>query len=456
MIQFGQQFSHPRLPGQVFVPAEQHLTEQMVDHLLRRHRQSAALADVRPGRQEITAEQRQAVGFGPRPSVSFHERLLGIDPQRFGVDHGAVHVPEHRGRQLSSHVLHGRMRDRDSHDPMRNATAQDATTEASAGAVRALVEQLRSTTAIQVHDDPATRALYTMDASNHRRVPGAVAVVRAPGEVVDALQAAHELGVDVVARGGGTSLAGNACGGGLMLDLTELDRIVEVDPATRTARVQPGVILDDLRAAAAPHGLTFGPDPSTHSRCTLGGMIGNNSCGSHSVAWGTTADNVEELDVVLSDGTCLTVGAAPGPELDRRAALPGRAGQIHAALRDLVNGDLAVIRRELGRIPRQVSGYGLDRLLPENGHHVARALVGSEGTCAVVLGATVRLVEVPAARVLLVLGFPDDVAAADAVPAVLPHHPLTVEGMDERLVAIRDAKRGGRGRRPELPKGGAW
>ncbi len=339
---------------------------------------------------------------------------------------------------------------------MRNATAQDATTEASAGAVRALVEQLRSTTAIQVHDDPATRALYTMDASNHRRVPGAVAVVRAPGEVVDALQAAHELGVDVVARGGGTSLAGNACGGGLMLDLTELDRIVEVDPATRTARVQPGVILDDLRAAAAPHGLTFGPDPSTHSRCTLGGMIGNNSCGSHSVAWGTTADNVEELDVVLSDGTCLTVGAAPGPELDRRAALPGRAGQIHAALRDLVNGDLAVIRRELGRIPRQVSGYGLDRLLPENGHHVARALVGSEGTCAVVLGATVRLVEVPAARVLLVLGFPDDVAAADAVPAVLPHHPLTVEGMDERLVAIRDAKRGGRGRRPELPKGGAW
>ncbi|HWM04714.1 MAG TPA: FAD-binding oxidoreductase, partial [Actinophytocola sp.] len=293
-----------------------------------------------------------------------------------------------------------------------------------------------------------------MDASNHRQVPVGVVVAESADDAVAAVRAANEFDVPLVPRGGGTSLAGNATGGGLVLDLSKLDRIHAVDPATRTARVEPGVILDDLRAAAAPHGLTFGPDPSTHSRCTLGGMIGNNSCGAHSVAWGTTLDNVEELDVLLYDGTRLTVGPLTAEELAERAAGPGRVGEIHAALRDLADANLAVLRKELGRLGRQVSGYPLHQLLPEHGRNLAKALVGTEGTCVVVLGATVRLAPVPKTRALLVLGFADDVAAADAVPAILPHGPLTVESMDERILALRDARSADT--RPDLPAGGGW
>ncbi|HEY0450462.1 FAD-binding and (Fe-S)-binding domain-containing protein [Actinophytocola sp.] len=293
-----------------------------------------------------------------------------------------------------------------------------------------------------------------MDASNYRQVPLAVVVADSAEDAVAAVRAAREFDVPIVPRGGGTSLAGNATGGGLVLDLSRLNKIHAIDPGTRTARIEPGVILDDLRAAAAEHGLTFGPDPSTHSRCTLGGMIGNNSCGAHSVAWGTTLENVEELDVLLYDGTRLTVGPATAEELDRRAALPGREGEIHTALRDLAGANLAVLRTELGKLGRQVSGYPLHQLLPENGRDLAKALVGTEGTCVVVLGATVRLAPVPATRVLLVLGFPDDIAAADAVPAILPHGPLTVESMDERILALRDARSADH--RPDLPEGGGW
>jgi FAD/FMN-containing dehydrogenase/Fe-S oxidoreductase len=301
-----------------------------------------------------------------------------------------------------------------------------------------LQRRLVETVSGDVRFDAGTRALFTMDASNYRQVPIAVVRPSSVDDVVAAVAAAREFDTPVVPRGGGTSLAGNSTGGGLVLDLTRLNRI-EIDPTTRTAYVEPGVVLDDLKAAAAPHGLTFGPDPSTHSRCTLGGMIGNNSCGSHSVAWGTTLDNVVSLDVLRYDGERMTVG--------RDADLPPE-------LCSLVDENLAVLRTELGRFGRQVSGYPLHQLLPENGRDLAKALVGTEGTCVTVLGARVRLVELPAERVLLVLGFADDVAAADAVPAILPHHPLTVESMDERIVALRAL------RNPEpppaLPAGGAW
>ncbi len=319
-----------------------------------------------------------------------------------------------------------------------------------AGLERRLAEAVSG----RVGFDAGTRALYTMDASNYRRVPLAVVVAEDVDDVVAAVGVAREFGVPIVPRGGGTSLAGNATGGGLVLDLSKLNTIHAIDPERRTARVEPGVILDDLRAAAAAHGLTFGPDPSTHRRCTLGGMIGNNSCGSHSVAWGTTLDNVVELDVLLYDGTRLTVGSTTPAELDRLAALPGRVGEIHTALRGLTGGNLAPLRTELGRFGRQVSGYPLHQLLPEHGHDLAKALVGTEGTCVTVLGATVRLVPVPRTRALLVLGFPDDVAAADAVPTILPHGPLTVESMDERILALRDSRSADR--RPTLPDGGAW
>ncbi len=315
--------------------------------------------------------------------------------------------------------------------------------------------RLRASVAGDVNFDAATRALYTMDASNSRQVPIGVVAPRAADDTAAAIAVAHEFDVPVVPRGGGTSLAGNAVGNGLVLDTSRyLKQIVDIDPQRRTARVQPGVILDDLRAAAAPHGLTFGPDPSTHSRCTLGGMIGNNSCGSHSVAWGTTADNLDELTVLDYSGEHFAVGGMSREQLAVAITQPGRFGRLYTQLSELVSGNLATVRQEFGRLSRQVSGYPLQWLLLENGHHLPRALAGTEGTCATVLDATVRLVELPAARVLLVLGFADDIAAADAVPAILPHRPLTVESMDERLVEL-SLRRNNRAR-PSLPDGGTW
>ena len=319
-----------------------------------------------------------------------------------------------------------------------------------------LVRLLRSSVAGPVSVDAGTRALYTTDASNYRHVPMAVVLPRTLDDVVAAVAACREVGAALVSRGGGTSMAGQACGDGVVLDTSRyLTRITEIDPERRLARAEPGVILDDLRAAAMPHGLTFGPDPSSHNRCTLGGMIGNNACGSHSVAWGTTADNVDALDVLRYDGTRLDVGGASPPEVTRLIEAGGRGGELYAQLRALTEDNVALIRRRMPAFPRRVSGYSLDRLLPEHGFQVARALVGSEGTCAVVLGATVRLVPRPVARVLLVLGFPDAFAAADMVPAILPHQPLTVEGVNDQLVdslpgAVRGSPRG------MLPGGHAW
>jgi FAD/FMN-containing dehydrogenase/Fe-S oxidoreductase len=298
--------------------------------------------------------------------------------------------------------------------------------------------------------DPGTRALYTSDASNYRRVPLAVVVPRTVDDCVAAVRVCADHGVPVVPRGGGTSIAGNAIGTGVVIDTSRHLRAVErIDPVARTATVQPGVILDDLREATAEYGLTFAPDPSTHSRCTIGGMVGNNACGSHSVAWGTTADNIVSLDVLLSDGTRMTVGSGDVAPEERR----GRAGEVHAALDRLVDTYRSELRTAMPDFRRRVSGYGLDRLLPEKGRHVAAALVGTEGTCVFVLGATVRLVETPPARVLTVLGYPDAPAAADAVPSLLAHRPLTVEGINHRMVAALDDHGGPR---VPLPEGGAW
>jgi len=300
-----------------------------------------------------------------------------------------------------------------------------------------LEQALRGAVRGDVSFDAASRALMTMDASNYRRVPTGVVAPRDADDVAAALAVCREHGVPVVARGAGTSIAGQATGLGVVLDFTRhMRRIVSLDPEQRTAVVQPGVILDELRTAAGAHGLTFGPDPSTHSRCTLGGMIGNNSCGSHSVAWGTTADNVHALDVLTYGGE--RVRAAQG--LD---ALPAR---LRDGMRSLAGDHLALLRTGFPELPRRISGYALDELLPEKNADVARALTGSEGTLGVLTEATVRLVEAPAARALAVLGYPDESAAAEAAHTLLPYGPLTVEGMAADLVA------GASG----LPKGGAW
>ncbi|OII67663.1 FAD-binding and (Fe-S)-binding domain-containing protein [Streptomyces sp. CC77] len=300
-----------------------------------------------------------------------------------------------------------------------------------------LARDLRRAVRGDVDFGAAARALTTMDASNYRRVPVGVVAPRDGDDVAAALQVCRAHEVPVTARGGGTSTAGQATGRGVVLDFTRHMRgLLDLDPAARTATVQPGLVLDRLREAARPHGLTFGPDPSTHSRCTLGGMIGNNACGAHSVAWGTTADNVHELSVLTYDGDSHRLGR------DGRGAPPG--------LTDLVHRHLALIRTGFPPgLPRRISGYALDALLPERGTDVARAFCGSEGTLAVLTEATVRLVEAPPARALAVLGYADESAAAEAAAGLLPLAPLTVEGMAEDLVRDPAA-------RARLPRGAAW
>lgn len=300
--------------------------------------------------------------------------------------------------------------------------------------VEALRRDLVRVTRGSVDFSAGARALVTMDASNYRRVPVGVVAPRDAQDVAEVLGVCREGGVPVVARGGGTSIAGQATGTGVVLDLTRyMNRLVDLDPVTRTARVQPGIVLDTLRTAAAPHGLTFGPDPSTHARCTLGGMIGNNACGAHSVAWGTTADNVHALDVLTADGTPYRLGK-------------GWEGGAPAGLRALVEGNLALLRTGYPELPRRISGYALDALLPEHGTDLARAFCGSEGTLGVLTEASVRLVEAPRARALAVLGYADESAAAEAAPGLLPHGPLTVEGMAADLVPDPSG----------LPRGAAW
>ncbi|MFB7518066.1 FAD-binding and (Fe-S)-binding domain-containing protein [Streptomyces sp. NPDC056144] len=299
-----------------------------------------------------------------------------------------------------------------------------------------LASELRKSVRGEVDFSVAARALTTMDASNYRRVPVGTVAPRDADDVAAVLAVCRAHGtVPVVARGGGTSIGGQATGTGVVLDLTRhMAGIVSLDPEARTAVVRPGLVLDRLREAARPYGLTFGPDPSTHGRCTLGGMIGNNACGAHSVAWGTTADNVRSLDVVSYQGERLTLGR------DGQGAPPG--------LLDLVHRNLGVLRTGYpAGLPRRISGYALDALLPERGVDVARSFCGSEGTLGVVTEATVRLVPLPAEPVLVVLGYADESAAADAAAGLLPYGPLTVEGMAADLV-----RRGGEG----LPRGGAW
>jgi len=297
----------------------------------------------------------------------------------------------------------------------------------------------------EVQDGASWRAAYATDASNYRHVPTCVVFPRDAEDVAAVLRVCRETGVPVTHRGAGTSVGGQACGDGVVLDFSRhMNRILDIDPQARTARVQPGVVLDALRAAAAPHGLTFGPDPSTHARCTLGGMIGNNACGAHSVAWGTTADNVVALEVLLTDGTRLEVTDTAD------------AGPLTERLHDFTRRHLATLRTGFPQFGRRVSGYALDALLPERGRQLARALVGTEGTCVTLLSATVRLVEAPAARVLVVLGYPDAFVAADAAPTLLPHGPLTVESVDVTLVAAHRAAKGPSPVTDRLPEGGAW
>ncbi|MFI5844711.1 FAD-binding and (Fe-S)-binding domain-containing protein [Catenuloplanes sp. NPDC051500] len=303
---------------------------------------------------------------------------------------------------------------------------------------------------LEVRSDPGTRGMYASDASLYRIPPLAVVRPRHVDEVAATLAVARESGVPVTSRGAGTSVAGNAVGRGIVLDFSRhLNRVLSVDPEARTAVVEPGTVHAVLQKAATPHGVRFGPDPSTHPRCTIGGMIGNNACGSRSLAYGRTSDNVAGLSLLSVDGRAFSTGYHSGGE----AFVTGADGLI-GDLRAVLGRHLATARTEFDRFGRQVSGYAVHHLLPER-FDLTKALVGSEGTLAVITQATVKLVVDAPVRVVVVLGFPDIVAAGEASPSVVAHGPTSCEGLDSRLLDVLRARRGPDAV-PPLPRGRAW
>jgi FAD/FMN-containing dehydrogenase/Fe-S oxidoreductase len=377
-------------------------------------------------------------------------------------------------------------------EPRSGAASNSLSTNDSASLTEALRSQIAGKITGDVRFDRGSRALYATDGSNYRQVPIGVVLPRDVDDVLATIATCREFGAPLLCRGAGTSLAGQCCNVAVILDFSRyMSKILEIDPARRLARVQPGVVLDRLRDAAEKHHLTFAPDPATHGRCTLGGMIGNNSCGVHSVMAGKTDDNIEELDIVTYDGIRLRVGKnliepcgdsrprlSGGPEDSRRSGhvrtdvgqdaflrpggpgSPGRTNdrinQLHSSLQQIANDYTALIRNKFPNIPRRVSGYNLNHLLPENGFHIARSLVGSEGTCVTVLEATCRLVESPPHRVLLVVAYPDIYQCADHVPEIMEHKPIGLEGFDDLLVYYTRKKGINSEGLALLPEGGGW
>lgn len=321
-----------------------------------------------------------------------------------------------------------------------------------------LERTLRETVDGEIRFGKADRALYATDSSNYRQVPIGVVVPRTTEAVVATVAACRKFGAPIVSRGGGTSLAGQCCNVAVVMDHSKyLNKILEIDPERRLARVQPGCVLDTLRERAIKeHGLTFGPDPSTHAWCTLGGMIGNNSCGVHSVMTGRTSDCTLGLEILTYDGLRLRVGPTSDEALAELCARKGRVGEIYCGLRDLRDRAAELVRARYPKIPRRVSGYNLDELLPEKGFNVASALVGTEGTCVVVLEATLRLIEWPAKRTIVVLGYPDIFSAGDHVPQIMEHKPIGLEGIDEKLINHMKERHLHLKETQVLPKGKGW
>lgn len=326
-----------------------------------------------------------------------------------------------------------------------------------------LARELQEAITGEVRFDAGSKALYSTDSSNYRQIPIGVVVPKTAEDVFNTIKICRRHGAPITGRGGGTSLAGQCCNAAVVIDFSKyLHRLIELDPEKKTARVEPGIVYDTVNHAAAAHGLAFGPDPSTHSHCTIGGMIGNNSCGVHSVmaafagTGARTSDNVESLQVLTYDGLHLRVGPTSENELDEIIRGGGRRGEIYRRLRDLRDryGDL--VRQRYPKIPRRVSGYNLDELLPENGFNVARALCGTESTCVTVLEATLKLVPSPPVRALVVLGYPDIYTAGDHIPEILEHKPVGLEGIDDLLIDGMKKKH----LHPEdfelLPEGKGW
>jgi len=320
-----------------------------------------------------------------------------------------------------------------------------------------LAETLRKRLQGEVRFDAGARALYAADLSIYRQPPIGVVIPRSIDDVLITVEECRQHGAPILGRGCGTSLAGQTCNAAVVIDFSKyLNRLLAIDPEGLSARLEPGIIRDDLNQAAERHHLTFAPDPATHQYCTVGGMIGNNSCGVHSVMGGKTVDNVEELEILTYDGLRMKVGRTTEDELEAIIAAGGGRGAIYRKLRDLRDRYANEVRSRFPRIPRRVSGYNLDQLLSENGFNVARALVGTEGTCVIVLGATVRLMHSPPHRALLVIGYPDLFAAGDHAAPIREHGPIGLEAFQAHV--IENMKRKGKAAPGAalLPEGDTW
>ncbi|HEX5452478.1 MAG TPA: FAD-linked oxidase C-terminal domain-containing protein [Stellaceae bacterium] len=337
------------------------------------------------------------------------------------------------------------------HVPNRTEARQDR--DRAADLAQALSRAIEG----EVRFDAGSRALYATDLSIYRQVPIGVVIPRHIGDVEATVAACRERQVPILGRGCGTSLSGQTCNVAVVIDFSKyMNRIVKLDPAARLAEVEPGVINEQLRKAAGEHGLTYAPDPATKHYCTLGGNIGNNSCGAHTISGGKTVANVETLDILSYDGLRMTVGATSDEELARIEAAGGRRAEIYGGLKDLAGRYGDEVRRRYPKIPRRVSGYNLDELLPENGFNLARALVGSEGTLALILGATVRLLPASKHRALAVIGYPDIASAADDCGELRGLEPDALEAFDGHC--LENMHRKGRHWPGEnlLPDGHSW
>ncbi|WP_256639150.1 FAD-binding and (Fe-S)-binding domain-containing protein [Streptomyces murinus] len=322
----------------------------------------------------------------------------------------------------------------------------------------ALIAALRAEVDGEVRFDAGSRGAYATDGSNYRQVPLGVVVPRTVEAGARAVSVCARFAAPVLSRGGGTSLAGQSTNTAVVIDWSKYcTDLITVDPERRTCVVEPGIVLDELNARLARHRLQFGPKPSTHSHCALGGMIGNNSCGASAQAYGKTADNVRRLEILTYDGQRAWVGPTPPAERARIIAGGGRLAELYTGLDRIATDHLADIRRGYPKIPRRVSGYNLDSLLPENGFDVAKALVGSEGTLVTVLRAELDLVPVPPYQSLLVLGYDDICAAADDVPRLLEHcSPTQLEALDGRMAQLMREEGAYLDSLDILPEGDSW
>lgn len=337
-------------------------------------------------------------------------------------------------------------------NPPPNRPPKDWSREA-----RELAGDLMASIKGEVRFDSGSRALYATDLSIYRQVPIGVVVPRDADDVAATVAACRAYGVPVLGRGCGTSLSGQTCNVAVVIDFSKyMNRVLTLDAYGKTAAFLPGVIRDELDQAAAPHHLTFAPDPATHQYCTVGGMIGNNSCGVHTVMGGKTVDNIRELEILTYDGLRMRVGPTSDQELEQVIAEGGRRGEIYARLKQLRDRYADEVRRRYPKIPRRVSGYNLDELLPERGFNVARALVGSESTCVLVLEAVAELMHSPPYRALLVVAYPDIFKCGDNVAAIRPYGPIGLEGLQKHV--IENMYRKGRCADGEkfLPEGDSW